>query len=299
MKSKDAGFSFCAVCDGLPEGRSAWDPSTATREETRTDDEGALEAEIEAVQRRLRGDARGIYSSYLGFDGLERVLTRGFTGEPRPDEEPEHSDEEPANEPPVSYDRTAAREQSDRASRLIGQKMLQGYALLGEVCPNESCIGIPLIRSRQRVKECVICGQTWSEAGNAAGNVTETNERTADSGPSISDPVVLQHPATIPAPAQPATQIPAPTSLPLSPSKRALDTMAATAIQVSLSLEWHGSWKPPTLFSRSLTLNAPVLSSLCLNSLLLSCVRQLVWDPRHWKRQRRRWRDTLLRSRAD
>lgn len=38
--------------------------------------------------------------------------------------------------------REAKREQSERASRLIGQKMLQGWAMLQEPCPNADCHGV-------------------------------------------------------------------------------------------------------------------------------------------------------------
>lgn len=34
------------------------------------------------------------------------------------------------------------REQSDRASKLIGERMLQGYCLLDEICPTTTCYGV-------------------------------------------------------------------------------------------------------------------------------------------------------------
>ena len=36
----------------------------------------------------------------------------------------------------------ARREQSDRASKLIGEKLLQGYCLLEEICSTETCYGV-------------------------------------------------------------------------------------------------------------------------------------------------------------
>lgn len=39
------------------------------------------------------------------------------------------------------------RLQSDSASAVIGNRMLKGWAMLAEECPNESCYGIPLVRS--------------------------------------------------------------------------------------------------------------------------------------------------------
>lgn len=38
--------------------------------------------------------------------------------------------------------RRQRREQSSKASQLIGQKMLQRWALLNEHCPNESCYAV-------------------------------------------------------------------------------------------------------------------------------------------------------------
>ena len=38
------------------------------------------------------------------------------------------------------------REQSDQASAEIGKKLLQGWAMLGDECPNDTCFGVPLIR---------------------------------------------------------------------------------------------------------------------------------------------------------
>ncbi|KAJ3153382.1 hypothetical protein HDU86_005212 [Geranomyces michiganensis] len=49
------------------------------------------------------------------------------------------------------------RQQGDRASKLLGQKMLQGWTLLDELCKTPSCIGIPLVRNRQKQTFCVIC----------------------------------------------------------------------------------------------------------------------------------------------
>ncbi|KAK3823578.1 MAG: hypothetical protein J3Q66DRAFT_332242 [Benniella sp.] len=54
-------------------------------------------------------------------------------------------------------ERETKREQSERASRLIGQKMLQGWAMLQDPCPNPSCHGVPLLRSREKKEYCVIC----------------------------------------------------------------------------------------------------------------------------------------------
>ncbi|ORE00985.1 hypothetical protein BCV72DRAFT_253342 [Rhizopus microsporus var. microsporus] len=50
------------------------------------------------------------------------------------------------------------REQSSKASQLIGEKMLQRWTLLNEHCPNDTCYAIPLVRHPEtKQMYCVIC----------------------------------------------------------------------------------------------------------------------------------------------
>ncbi|KAF8741114.1 hypothetical protein AX14_005716 [Amanita brunnescens Koide BX004] len=59
------------------------------------------------------------------------------------------------------------REQSDRASREIGTRLLQGWAMLADECPGPTCYGVPLVRppkvgnDKNPRKECVICGVSY------------------------------------------------------------------------------------------------------------------------------------------
>lgn len=69
--------------------------------------------------------------------------------------------------------------QSARASGLIGNMLLRGFALLAESCPNSTCYGIPLVghpRARraggardagleEMKKECVICHRVYNRDG--------------------------------------------------------------------------------------------------------------------------------------
>lgn len=48
--------------------------------------------------------------------------------------------------PPITQELVHRRAQSDMASAEIGKRMLRGWAMLAEECPNESCYGVPLIR---------------------------------------------------------------------------------------------------------------------------------------------------------
>jgi hypothetical protein len=47
--------------------------------------------------------------------------------------------------PPETDDMRQRREQSDRASSEIGKRLLQGWTMLGDECPNEGCYGVPLV----------------------------------------------------------------------------------------------------------------------------------------------------------
>lgn len=38
------------------------------------------------------------------------------------------------------------RQQSDHASTEIGKRLLKGWSMLGEECPNTRCYGVPLVR---------------------------------------------------------------------------------------------------------------------------------------------------------
>lgn len=48
--------------------------------------------------------------------------------------------------PPETEQGRCRREQSDRASCEIAQRLLRNWTLLGEDCPNLGCYGIPLLR---------------------------------------------------------------------------------------------------------------------------------------------------------
>lgn len=53
--------------------------------------------------------------------------------------------EQPVKQQPLVEDAATLRqrrEQSSKASQLIGQKMLQRWALLNEHCPNDSCYAV-------------------------------------------------------------------------------------------------------------------------------------------------------------
>uniref|UniRef100_A0A0W0FCH9 Sjogrens syndrome scleroderma autoantigen 1 family protein n=1 Tax=Moniliophthora roreri TaxID=221103 RepID=A0A0W0FCH9_MONRR len=77
--------------------------------------------------------------------------------------------------PPETPESRRRREQSDRASTEIGNRLLKGWAMLAEECPNTQCFGIPLVRppkpdgEKDPRKECVICGGVYIAERDWAG----------------------------------------------------------------------------------------------------------------------------------
>ncbi|KAF9058092.1 hypothetical protein BJ165DRAFT_1521406 [Panaeolus papilionaceus] len=121
--------------------------------------------------------------------------------------------------PPETELSRRRREQSDRASSEIGKKMLQGWAMLGEECPNEDCYGVPLVRppkaggEKDPRKECVICGRVYITEVDWAGREllrllddapkpppkpTPSTQRPPQ--PQTEDPIVVPYPQPAPRP---------------------------------------------------------------------------------------------------
>ncbi|KAJ2351984.1 hypothetical protein GGF43_003872 [Coemansia sp. RSA 2618] len=59
--------------------------------------------------------------------------------------------------------RQRRREQGDLASERIGQRLLQGWAMIDKSCPNDACYNVPLVQDREKVQECVVCGQKYMD----------------------------------------------------------------------------------------------------------------------------------------
>ncbi|KAK9728379.1 hypothetical protein K7432_001165 [Basidiobolus ranarum] len=80
------------------------------------------------------------------------------------------------------------RVQSQQASKLIGAKMLQGWAMMEDVCPNESCYGVPLIRSRQdKHLHCVICQKNYLREQDADVENSQSHQNPIDTKPAVPD----------------------------------------------------------------------------------------------------------------
>ncbi|KAJ7638736.1 hypothetical protein FB45DRAFT_410623 [Roridomyces roridus] len=93
--------------------------------------------------------------------------------------------------PPVTEESRRRAEQSDIASAEIGRRLLKGYAMLGEICPSDSCFGVPLVRppkpggEKDPRKECVICGTVYhTEMVSGAERLVSEKPDDAPSAPS-------------------------------------------------------------------------------------------------------------------
>ncbi|CAO3679052.1 unnamed protein product [Umbelopsis ramanniana] len=53
------------------------------------------------------------------------------------------------------------REQSKLASERIGQKLLQQWTLVNDICPSDTCYAVPLVRDQQQRLFCVICERSY------------------------------------------------------------------------------------------------------------------------------------------
>ena len=47
---------------------------------------------------------------------------------------------------PSDHEQQIRRDQSQRASHLIGQYLLQGWALIDQTCPNDICYGVSVVK---------------------------------------------------------------------------------------------------------------------------------------------------------
>ncbi|KAF9171646.1 hypothetical protein BGX21_006266 [Mortierella sp. AD011] len=114
--------------------------------------EPVQETNDKTVQEPLQEPAQGLDQQATQTEGEDE--DKGMES----DDDFEDAEEEVfrPNEEEIK-ERESKRAQSDRASKLIGQKMLQGWTMLQDPCPNASCHGVPLLRSREKKEYCVVC----------------------------------------------------------------------------------------------------------------------------------------------
>ncbi|KAI8357557.1 hypothetical protein B0O80DRAFT_445211 [Mortierella sp. GBAus27b] len=111
-------------------------------------------------------------------------------------------------------ERESRREQSERASRLIGQKMLQGWTMLQDLCPNPSCHEVLLLRNREKKEYCVICENYFQREQDLEHGkytiVSATNDNSASTTSPASTTPQGQPGTTSPAPVVPESLSPPP-----------------------------------------------------------------------------------------
>ncbi len=125
--------------------------------------------------------------------------------------------------------RLQRREQSDRSSKLIGEKMLQGWKMLGEYCPNTTCHGIPLVANRNEEKFCVICDKFVKV-------VTEEEFEKMLAQQKMKDVVVPETTNTVLPPPVVVERVPEPVHTPLSSSK-STETLKSMLMNLTMQLE--------------------------------------------------------------
>ncbi|KJA29979.1 hypothetical protein HYPSUDRAFT_32023 [Hypholoma sublateritium FD-334 SS-4] len=93
------------------------------------------------------------------------------------------------------------RAQSDQASSEIGKRLLKGWAMLGDECPNDTCYGVPLVRppksgaEKDPRKECVICGHVYVTETDWAGreNLVPFKSQTSELSTSVQSQAGSSH----------------------------------------------------------------------------------------------------------
>ncbi|KAF5388299.1 hypothetical protein D9615_000340 [Tricholomella constricta] len=131
----------------------------------------------------------------------------------------------PVFAPPADTEETRRRrEQSDTASAEIGKRLLKGWAMLGDECPNPRCYGVPLVRptkaggGKNPRKECVVCGGVYVTEVDWAGRerlipagsdiLQPNNNSTATISTPVQDPTPQELPHAFTAAQEPILVVP-------------------------------------------------------------------------------------------
>ncbi|KAF9173973.1 hypothetical protein BGX20_001497 [Mortierella sp. AD010] len=80
-----------------------------------------------------------------------------------------HDEFEDAEEDLAVYrpaDEVKVRESDRRQNYGASQRILQGWAMLQEYCPNPGCNAVPLMRNREKKDYCVVCGKYYLREQN-------------------------------------------------------------------------------------------------------------------------------------
>ncbi|KAF8303423.1 hypothetical protein DL93DRAFT_2090223 [Clavulina sp. PMI_390] len=214
--------TFCATCDGGPIGSSTRvkKPETSANVASSPSLSSASASSLARSQASLTTPADNTAVA-------SKTLSRASTP-PTEVSEPDPMADDNFVLPPPTEEMLRRRRQSDYASAEIGKKLLAGWAMLGDECPNSSCFGVPLVRPPKRIsgvddapKECVVCNKKYVVSDD--GRLQELQATPGASSSSAAPP-----PPQPTAPASvPATSLPPAT--PSSPSRAKGNRPAATA----------------------------------------------------------------------
>ncbi|ORZ06257.1 hypothetical protein BCR42DRAFT_456530 [Absidia repens] len=154
MRSKDGVIQVCVLHDPLPTSNARNAPSTTTTTSTPATNHVATPSITSTVSTDdIEDDDNSIVVVEHTKQQQQPATTAATSGD----------DDEKTFK--IQQER---REQSSKASQLIGQKMLQRWALLNDTCPNDACYAIPLVRHpSNKTMYCVICEQTYQPEGAA------------------------------------------------------------------------------------------------------------------------------------
>ncbi|GFZ49360.1 hypothetical protein JCM24511_07480 [Saitozyma sp. JCM 24511] len=157
-------IQFCALCDGPPTGRPAASTSTSTSTST-------------AIPP--------IYAS-----SSNPTPTASALPDPAPVATGNSRSRQPGAGPAPDLSFGASSTADDAASKISGL-LLQGYSLLGDNCPSDTCRGMPLVgypRKRDGSKDtrrlCVGCGGRWVTEGDTGGMTMVSAPTVGAAGPS-------------------------------------------------------------------------------------------------------------------
>ncbi|CAJ0844733.1 15830_t:CDS:2, partial [Entrophospora sp. SA101] len=131
LRSKDKSISFCVICDDKETenaSKKSYNASSSSMNESRE------LSSSKTIQSQCNDNSNNNNLILNNDDGGDNDGNR---------EEKEKL--------------KLQREQSQKASQLIGQYLLKGWALTDEICPNDKCCSIPLVRSNDKKSFCVIC----------------------------------------------------------------------------------------------------------------------------------------------
>ncbi|ORY90373.1 hypothetical protein BCR43DRAFT_528034 [Syncephalastrum racemosum] len=215
MRSKDGSVHFCVTHDTLPTQSASSSSSSSSSKPA---------ANIPTPEKDMTPPAKRGSISEEGEDSEEQPAKR--TAVPNADEQR------------IARER---REQSSRASELIGKRLLQRWALLNDVCPNPACYAIPLMRDPSKRMTCVICERVYLTEEQAAEEEKKKKKQASIAPPA---PVAPVTPATPPV----ATPTSTPATAPAEPT-RAAPVSVKQEVAPQTTARTHGSFFHADVYS--------------------------------------------------